>query len=97
GAVLAGIALPAVGGLGLAAKESVQDFDQIPTNLKRPPLSQKTTILDADGGLIANVYSRNRTVVPLKEVSPYMRKAIVAIEDWRFYQHGAIDFKGVLR
>ncbi|MEU0738667.1 transglycosylase domain-containing protein [Streptomyces sp. NPDC006134] len=97
GAVLAGIALPAVGALGLAAKGSVESFDELPANLKTPPLSQRTTILDADGGLIATVYSRNRTVVGLKDISPYMQKAIVAIEDSRFYQHGAVDLKGVLR
>jgi len=97
GAVMAGIALPAFGALGLAAKGSVESFDELPANLKTPPLSQRTTILDADGGQIATVYSRDRTVVPLKDMSPYMQKAIVAIEDSRFYQHGAIDLKGVLR
>ncbi|CAL9501395.1 Penicillin-binding protein 1F [Streptomyces sp. enrichment culture] len=97
GAVLAGIALPAVGALGLAAKGSVESFDELPANMKTPPLSQRTTILDSEGGTIATVYSRDRTVVSLKNISPYMQKAIVAIEDSRFYQHGAIDLKGVLR
>uniref|UniRef100_UPI0006E2A34F transglycosylase domain-containing protein n=1 Tax=Streptomyces kanamyceticus TaxID=1967 RepID=UPI0006E2A34F len=97
GAVLAGIALPAAGALGLAAKGSVEGFDEIPANLKQPPLSQRTTILDNKGGSIATVYSRDRTVVPLKDISPYMQKAIVAIEDARFYEHGAVDLKGILR
>ncbi|MFF3785512.1 transglycosylase domain-containing protein [Streptomyces sp. NPDC001933] len=97
GVVLAGIALPAAGALGLATKGTVEGFDEIPANLKTPPLSQRTTILDSKGGLIASVYSRDRTVVPLKNISPYMQKAIVAIEDARFYEHGAIDLKGILR
>ncbi|WP_406726273.1 transglycosylase domain-containing protein [Streptomyces sp. GD-15H] len=97
GAVLAGIALPAVGALGLAAKGSVESFDELPANLKTPPLSQRTTILDAKGGQIATVYSRDRTVVDLKDISPYVQKAIVAIEDSRFYEHGAVDLKGILR
>lgn len=97
GAVTAGIALPAAGALGLAAKGSVQGFDEIPSHLKSPQLSQRTTILDGKGGEIATVYSRDRTVVDLKDISPYTQKAIVAIEDSRFYQHGAIDLKGVLR
>ncbi|MFE6282494.1 transglycosylase domain-containing protein [Streptomyces sp. NPDC057877] len=97
GALMAGIALPAVGALGLAAKGSVESFDELPANMKTPPLSQRTTILDADGGQIATVYSRDRTVVDLKDISPYMQKAIVAIEDSRFYEHGAVDLKGVLR
>ncbi|GEC07146.1 carboxypeptidase [Streptomyces spinoverrucosus] len=97
GAVMAGIALPAVGALGLAAKGSVESFDELPANMKTPPLSQRTTILDSRGDHIATVYSRDRTVVELKDISPYMQKAIVAIEDSRFYQHGAVDLKGVLR
>ncbi|MEU3144096.1 MULTISPECIES: transglycosylase domain-containing protein [unclassified Streptomyces] len=97
GAVLAGIAIPAVGALGLAAKGSVESFDELPANLKTPPLSQRTTILDAAGGRIATVYSRDRTVVDLKDISPHLQKAIVAIEDSRFYEHGAVDLKGVLR
>ncbi|MES4889288.1 transglycosylase domain-containing protein [Streptomyces sp. NPDC096012] len=97
GAVMAGIALPAAGALGLAAKGSVKSFDEIPANLKSPQLSQRTTILDSRGDQIASVYSRDRTVVDLTDISPYMQKAIVAIEDSRFYQHGAVDLKGVLR
>ncbi|MFJ9933120.1 transglycosylase domain-containing protein [Streptomyces virginiae] len=97
GVVLAGMAIPAAGALGLAAKGTVEGFDEIPANLKTPPLSQRTTILDTEGGLIATVYSRDRQVVPLTSISPYMQKAIVAIEDSRFYEHGAVDLKGILR
>ncbi|HWU09484.1 MAG TPA: transglycosylase domain-containing protein [Streptomyces sp.] len=97
GAVLAGIALPAAGALGLAAKGTVEGFDEIPSNLKTPPLSQRITILDNEGGLIATDYSRDRTVIPLKDISPYMQDAIIAIEDSRFYEHGAVDLKGILR
>ncbi|WP_255953330.1 transglycosylase domain-containing protein [Streptomyces odontomachi] len=97
GAVLAGIALPAAGALGLAAKGTVQGFDDIPANLKRPPLSQRTSILDAKGDQIAAVYSRDRTIVDMKHISPYMQQSIVAIEDSRFYKHGAVDLKGILR
>ncbi|MBO0652555.1 penicillin-binding protein [Streptomyces triculaminicus] len=97
GVVLAGLALPGIGAFGLVAKGTVEGFDEIPANLKTPPLSQRTTILDSEGGEIAKVYSRDRTVVPLNEISPYIRKAIVAIEDSRFYEHGAVDLKGVLR
>ncbi|QPP07329.1 penicillin-binding protein [Streptomyces bathyalis] len=97
GAVLAGLALPAVGSLGLVTKNTVQGFDELPANLKRPPLSQRTIVLDSEGGEIAKIYSRDRTVVSLSDISPSMREAIVAIEDARFYKHGAVDLKGILR
>ncbi|MBM9508977.1 transglycosylase domain-containing protein [Actinacidiphila acididurans] len=97
GVVLAGIALPAAGALGLSAKGTAKGFDDLPGELRQPPLSQASKILDANGGLIATVYSRDRTVVPIQDMSPNILTAIVAIEDSRFYQHGAIDIKGILR
>ncbi len=54
-------------------------------------------MLDAQGRTIATFYDENRVNVPLSKVAPIMRKAIVAIEDYRFYQHGALDLKGTLR
>jgi membrane peptidoglycan carboxypeptidase len=97
GAVLAGIALPAAGALGLSAKGTVTGFDDLPGELKQPPLSQASKILDANGGLIATVYSRDRTVVPITQMSPNILNALVDIEDARYYQHGALDLKGILR
>ena len=39
----------------------------------------------------------NRVNVPLRQVSRIMVKALVSIEDYRFYEHGPLDFKGTLR
>ncbi|MDT0445365.1 transglycosylase domain-containing protein [Streptomyces johnsoniae] len=97
GAVLAGLALPAVGAFGLAARGTMEGFDEIPAMMERPPLSQKTTILDAEGNRIADVYSRNRTVIELDEMSEYLPQALIAIEDARFYEHGAVDLRGIMR
>lgn len=97
GVVLAGIALPAAGALGLSAKGTAAGFDDLPGELKTPPLSQASKILDAKGGLIATVYSRDRTVVPIESMSPNILSAIVAIEDSRFFKHGALDPQGILR
>jgi membrane peptidoglycan carboxypeptidase len=98
GVVLAGIALPAVGAVGLSAKGTANEFDSLPGALSTPPLSQRTQILDSQGGLIASVYSRDRKVLKsLNDISPTMQKAIVAIEDSRYWKHGAIDVKGILR
>ena len=66
-------------------------MDNLPTELETEPLAQKTQIVDANGNLIATLYDENRVNVPLSQVSPTMRKAIVAIEDSRFYEHGALD------
>ncbi|SEL97257.1 transglycosylase domain-containing protein [Streptacidiphilus jiangxiensis] len=97
GAVLAAVALPAVGGLGLGAKAAADDFNNLPGDLVVPTLSQASKIYDADNDVIATVYSRDRTVVPISKIAPVMQNALVDIEDHRFYQHGAIDLQGTLR
>ncbi|MFF1869891.1 transglycosylase domain-containing protein [Streptomyces sp. CB03911] len=97
GVLLAGMALPAVGALGLTAKNTADSFDSIPDEFKTPALAQATQIFDAKGGLIAKVYERDRTVLTAEQMAPIMRHAQVDIEDARFYEHGAVDLKGVIR
>ena len=97
GVLLAGLILPGAGAVGLGAKNGAEGFESIPDDFKTPPLTQATQIFDAKGGLIAKVYERDRTVLPPDQMSPYMRHAQVDIEDARFYEHGAVDLKGVLR
>ncbi|MER6303580.1 transglycosylase domain-containing protein [Kitasatospora sp. NPDC001539] len=97
GVLLAGLLLPAAGAVGLAAKSGAESFQNIPDDFKAPPLTQATQIFDAKGGLIAKVYERDRTVLTADQMSPLIRQAQVDIEDARFYEHGAVDLKGVLR
>jgi membrane peptidoglycan carboxypeptidase len=97
GALVAGIALPFAGALGLTAKAATENFDNLPDDLEQPKLAQASYIYDAKGGPIATVYSRYRIIVPSDQIAPVMGKALVAIEDSRFYEHGPIDMKGTLR
>ncbi|MFB7945639.1 transglycosylase domain-containing protein [Kitasatospora phosalacinea] len=97
GVLVAGMALPAVGAFGLTAKDTAESFDNIPDDFKQPTLSQASMIYDAKGGLIAKVYDRDRTILTADQMAPVMRQAQVDIEDARFYEHGAVDLKGVLR
>ncbi len=97
GLLVAGVTLPIVGGLGLAARDSAEGFDSLPAELEIPPLPERSRILASDGSLIATFYEENRISVPISEVAPVMRKAVIAIEDSRFYQHGGIDLRGTMR
>ncbi|HVX65763.1 MAG TPA: PBP1A family penicillin-binding protein [Bryobacteraceae bacterium] len=38
-----------------------------------------------------------RRDVPLNQISPALRNAVIAVEDHRFYRHGALDFRGLAR
>ncbi len=39
----------------------------------------------------------NRTRVSLDQMSPYIKNAVIAIEDSRFYEHGGVDTTGIMR
>jgi membrane peptidoglycan carboxypeptidase len=97
GVVVAGLAIPFAGVLGLAARDVARGMDNLPTELQTEALPQKTRIIDANGNVIAAIYDENRINVPLHQISRTMVKAIVSIEDSRFYEHGALDLKGTLR
>jgi len=97
GLLISLIALPIVGGLGLAAKSVAQNFEKRPADFELPPVALQNRILDTDGRVIATFFSQNRIYVPLAKVNPVMKEAILAIEDARFYEHGALDTHGTIR
>ena len=97
GVLVAGLVLPVLGSAGLVARKSANGFEDLPAELDIPPLPERSRILASDGSLIANFYNENRVSVPLSQVSPLMRQAVVAIEDSRFYKHGGIDLRGTVR
>jgi membrane peptidoglycan carboxypeptidase len=97
GLLVAGLVLPVLGGLGIAARASADGFENLPAELETPPLPERSRILAADGSLIATFFYENRISVPLSDVAPVLRQAVVAIEDSRFYAHGGIDLRGTMR
>ncbi|GAB7191715.1 transglycosylase domain-containing protein [Kineococcus sp. NUM-3379] len=97
GVLTAGLVMPAVGATGAVAQEGVNVFEDLPVDLGDDTLSQATTILYSDGSVMARVYEQNRVVVPLDAIAPVMQKAIISIEDHRFYEHGPVDLEGIGR
>jgi membrane peptidoglycan carboxypeptidase len=96
GVLVGGLTIPvaaAVGG-GVSAGSELLSGAPAPTD---PKLPQTSVMTAADGTRIASFYTENRTAVPLARISPWLRQAVVAIEDARFYEHGAVDARGVLR
>ncbi|MFD0854589.1 transglycosylase domain-containing protein, partial [Actinomadura adrarensis] len=60
-------------------------------------MPQRSRILAADGSVLATFYYENRVDVKMEQVAPIARKAVLAIEDARFYEHGALDSQGTMR
>jgi len=98
GVVVALLAFPVVGLVGLSAKASADDFLALPENLTVTTLVEPSKILDAHGNVIATLVGEQyREVVPLSRVPQVMRNAIIDIEDARFYEHSGVDYRGMIR
>ncbi len=73
------------------------DLDNYITN------QAKTTIIyayDTDGNLVEDTRlhgTENRLIASLDEMSPYVQKAVIALEDQRFYSHHGVDWYGTAR
>jgi len=98
GLLVAAVAVPVVGAVGVIARNAANTFN----TLSVPALGQipsRSEILDTQGHVIAYYYPDNiyRVPVSYSQIAPVMRNAIVAIEDSRFYLHGAFDLRGTLR
>jgi membrane peptidoglycan carboxypeptidase len=97
GILAAGMLLPFVGGVGLAARSATNAFAKLPADLKRKPLPQQSQVFAADGTKIATFYDQDRVVVPLSQIPLQMQRALIDVEDVRFYEHAGLDFEGTLR
>ncbi len=60
-------------------------------------MPERNTVFDFDGKIYSRLAGANRLKVSLNEVSPFFITAVLAREDARFYQHGGIDWRGILR
>ncbi|WP_240777129.1 transglycosylase domain-containing protein [Nonomuraea basaltis] len=97
GVLVAGIAVPAVGGAGFGLVTAAGEVDLRPADLTEPPPAEVTIVQDDKGSEIARFYEEYREVVGSDEIAEVMKTAIVSIEDYRFYEHGAIDIEGTIR
>jgi penicillin-binding protein 1A len=60
-------------------------------------MPERTIIRDRLNEEIGRIHGEKRSIVPLRQVAGSFRKAILAREDERFYQHGAVDPIGIVR
>ena len=97
GVVASLLFVPAVFGANTVAKAVIPSLQVEGIDFDVTSLPQQSRMYASDGSLIATFYSQNRVVVPIKDVSEYMQKAIVAREDRRFFEHSGVDVQGVMR
>ena len=71
------------------------DIDSITVS----PTESATYICDQEGNYLRKLTlaTSNRDIVALEEIPLSLQNAIIVIEDQRFYEHGGIDIRGILR
>ena len=97
GLLIAGLFIPFAGMAGVTGRAAASELDNLPAELRTPTPATRSKVLMGNGDLLAFFYDENRVPVQLGRIAPVMRQAQIAIEDHRFYEHGALDFKGTLR
>ena len=81
-------------GLALAvAFPNLPDISELSEYRPKLPLR----IFSAEGDLLGEFGEERRNLTPISEIPDVMKNAVLAIEDSRFYQHGGVDYVGVVR
>lgn len=97
GVFIAGMGIPFAALASDAAGSASSSLKNVTTQLTIPHQAENSQILLANGDVLASFFDQNREPVTLDQISPEMQKAQMAIEDHRFYEHGAVDAQGILR
>ncbi|HXE48826.1 MAG TPA: transglycosylase domain-containing protein, partial [Ramlibacter sp.] len=95
GLVMAGVASAVIiGGVALAvAYPNLPDISDLSDYRPKLPLRVYST----EGLLIGEFGEERRNLTPIKQIPQVMKDAVLAIEDSRFYSHGGVDYRGLLR
>jgi membrane peptidoglycan carboxypeptidase len=97
GVLVAGLFIPFAGMAGVTSNAAAAELQSLPAELATPAPATRSKVLMGNGKILAFFYDENRIPVKLNKIAPIMRQAQIAIEDHRFYEHGALDFKGTVR
>ena len=83
---------------GFGVNEIRSRLDALGSDFTRiPRFPERSTIYAADGSVLTRVYLDNREIVPLDAISRATQRAVLAIEDSDFFQHGALDVSSLIR
>lgn len=89
----------AVCGVGFGYGSVKGMIDSAPTDIQLQSKESSSMLYDSDGKMVQRLstYSSNRIELTSKEIPDHVKKAFVAIEDERFYEHNGVDVKGIFR
>lgn len=90
-----GLFLVALTGTIVGLNWLARDLPPIDT-LRTIDPSVKTVIYAANGEVVREFFTENRTIVPLDRIPLVLQQAVISVEDKRFYKHYGIDLKRVV-
>jgi penicillin-binding protein 1A len=95
--LVAGLVIAVLTGAAFTGRALV--LESCTLNSLRPiALGSNSFLFASDGSLLGVIpSSTNRQPLRLDKMSPWLPKATVAIEDARFWEHGALDYRGIAR
>jgi penicillin-binding protein 1A len=97
--VVVGLCVLALGGIAAAVTGGAIAFNSCSLSALHPLALGENSVLFADDGSLLGVVpsTRNRQPLELDAIAPWLAKATVAIEDRRFWEHGALDYQAIAR
>jgi membrane peptidoglycan carboxypeptidase len=94
----AAVLAPPFAAAGFGVNEVRSRLDALGSDFTRiPRFPERSTIFAADGSVLTRVYLDNREIVPLSAIAPVAQRAVLAIEDSDFFEHGALDWSSLIR
>jgi penicillin-binding protein 1A len=85
-----------VGAIGGVVFWTISDLPNTKILQEYIPL-ESSRVYSSDGKMIAELYLERRTFIPYYQIPDHVKKAFIAVEDVRFYNHPGVDLIGIVR
>ncbi|WP_243795526.1 transglycosylase domain-containing protein [Saccharopolyspora gloriosae] len=97
GVLVATLMMPMATGAGAVVNQATDAMSSMSSSLAKRDMPQVSVVTDKDGEPIAHFFKDYRVETKPEQISGYMKAAITAVEDKRFWNHDGVDWQGTMR
>ncbi|GAB2665072.1 transglycosylase domain-containing protein [Saccharopolyspora gloriosae] len=97
GVLVAFLMMPMATGAGAVVNQATDAMSSMSSSLAKRDMPQVSVVTDKDGEPIAHFFEDYRVETKPEQISGYMKAAITAVEDKRFWNHDGVDWQGTMR
>ncbi|GAA3355156.1 transglycosylase domain-containing protein [Saccharopolyspora gregorii] len=97
GVLVAFLMMPMATGAGAVVNQATDAMASMSSSLAKRDMPQVSVVTDKDGEPIAHFFKDYRVETKPEQISGYMKAAITAVEDKRFWNHDGVDWQGTVR